>query len=224
MTAVLPAGRTDGTPRVAGSRGRYRAARPLPTGGRRRGPVRLLAAAGAVLLLAGGALLVAGSQPLRTSDGAVSATVSSAALDLAQDRPVRQVQYTDRTTLAYTMTLHNSGVLPVVLSGVTPTPDERTTLMHLEDLRLVLPGGENAPVDGTRLWPGDEVEVMLAIEFSDCEDIGARSSSLLSAVEVRMTLAGFDRRQSVDLPEILRTGSPREAGCPRATAGSRAPG
>lgn len=215
---------------AAGLTGRYRADRdlsPLPGRGHRQLSA-LVAVAGLLLVLLGGGVALAASQPLTATDGVLASEGASAAIDLAQDRPVRQLQYRDRTPLTYSMTLRNSGLVPVTLAGATLPPSGSRLLLRLEAVQ-VLPEGSTdlaagVPLDGQRLWPGQERTLVLQARFTDCERIGARSSSLLTSVELEIAVAGMPRHQSVRLPELLRAGSPREAGCPRATAGSRPPG
>ena len=210
--------------------GRYRADRDLsPT--RRRARLRLpalLAAAGLLLVLLGGGVALASSQPLTASGGVLRSEGASAAIDLAQDRPVRQLQYRDRVPLTYSMTLRNSGLVPITLHGMTLPPADSRLLLRLESARLLPDSSTNLtagqPLEGQRLWPGQERTLVLQALFTDCERIGARSSSLLTSVELEIAVAGVPRHQSVRLPELLRAGSPREAGCPLATAGSRPPG
>ena len=210
--------------------GRYRADRgrtPIHRRARLRLPA-LLAVAGLLLVLLGAGVALASSQPLTATAGVLHSEGASAAIDLAQDRPVRQVQYRDRAPLTYSMTLRNSGVVPVTVQGATLPPLGSRLLLRLQGV-LLLPVSSTdvaagQPLDGQRLWPGQERTLVLQALFTDCERIGARSSSLLTSVELEITVAGVRRHQSVRLPELLRAGSPREAGCPRATAGSRPPG
>ena len=61
--------------------------------------------------------------------------------------------------------------------------------MRLTSVELLPDGAavaESLPMRDVRLWPGQSRRVVLRVLFSDCEGIGARSSSLLSSVELTM--------------------------------------
>ena len=176
----------------------------------RRPGRRTLAAVAVLATLAAGGGAVAASPTVLTASGPVSVTGTEAhaAFTVAQ-RTVRQVRYADQGTLRYSFTLHNDGRLPVsVLRLARDQADPR-----LFDLLGV------TTVD---LAPGESGEVTLALRMTGCESLSARAGSFVSEVEVVTRRAGLlEDVVTVQLPEEIHTGSPREAFCPESTARSR---
>lgn len=131
------------------------------------------------------------------------------------DRTIRQFRYADAGELNYTFTVRNSGRFPVTVAGLA----EKQQPSRL--LRFVRIGD----ADGTsevRIGAGDEAEVWLTVGMDGCETLSARAGSYLDTVRVRVESFGmFDDEVTLELPEELRTGSPREAFCPDATSTSR---
>lgn len=180
---------------------------------------RSLAAVTALLALtgvAGGAAVAASEPPLRAGGPtSVAGTDGTAVFDIGVHH-VRQVRYRDRGTLRYTFRLHNDGALPVTVTGLA---DEQ------QDTRLFRPRGLTGSDGASQVavGAGDSAEVTLSLLMTGCETLSARAGSLLTEVVLRTERAGgvVEDEVAVRLPEELRTGSPREAFCPRATAGSR---
>lgn len=177
----------------------------------------LLAIPAAVLLtgLAGG-VAVAGTDPALRSDDptSVAGTDGTAVFDIGVHH-VRHVRYQDQGTLRYTFRLHNDGPLPVTVTGLAA---EQPRSRLLEPQALTGAEGEQSVSIGA----GDSSEVTLSLLMSGCETLSARAGSILTEVVVRTERAGvFSDDVTVRLPEELRTGSPREAFCPEATATSR---
>jgi hypothetical protein len=166
--------------------------------------------------VAGGAAVAAAGDPLlRTSEPtSVSGTDGTAVFDVGVHH-VRHVRYQDRGTLRYTFRLHNQGALPVTVTGLADEqPSSR--LLHPDELT----GDDGETTVG--LGPNGSAEVTLSLRMNGCETLSARAGSLLTEVVVRTERAGvFGDEVTVRLPEELRTGSPREAFCPGATATSR---
>jgi hypothetical protein len=144
-------------------------------------------------------------------------TTASAVFALG-DRTIRQFRYADRGELGYRFVLGNDGRLPVTVVDVG-TAGPAATLMRVDRL-------ERAGTSSTRFTvpAGAEVAVRLVLDMTDCERVSSRAGSLLGEVVVRSETGGLRDRTVVPLPEELRTGSPREALCPRATSSSRSPG
>lgn len=179
----------------------------------------VLLLAGALLLLGVGGVAAARSTPtLSTSTPvAVAGTEATATFTIA-DRTVRQVRYADGGTLRYTFRLTNDGRLPVTVVGLAQDqPDPRL----FSYAGLAGPDGDSR----IRLGAGETTDVTLALRMGGCETLSARAGSFVTQVVVRTEQAGlFDDRVTVQLPEELHTGSPREAFCPESTATSRPPG
>lgn len=180
-----------------------------------RSALLVVPAAVALTGLAGG-VAVAGTDPTLRSDDptSVSGTDGTAVFDIGVHH-VRHVRYQDRGTLHYTFRLHNDGALPVTVTGLA-ADQPRSRL--LEPQRLTGADGEETvtvAADGS-------AQVTLSLLMSGCETLSARAGSILTEVVVRTERAGiFTDEVTVRLPEELRTGSPREAFCPEATATSR---
>jgi hypothetical protein len=177
-----------------------------------------LVAVPVVLLLSGlvgGAAVAATDPDLRASEPtSVTGTDGTAVFDIGVHH-VRHVRYQDRGTLEYTFRLHNDHALPVTVRGLAA--DQPRTRLFLPRELVGSDGG-----DDVRIGAGDSEEVTLSLQMSGCETLSARAGSILTEVVVRTERAGiFDGDVSVRLPEELRTGSPREAFCPNATATSR---
>lgn len=183
---------------------------------------RLLLVAGAALtvVVAGGAAAVAGGEPDLRAAGPteVSGTTGTAVFELG-DRTYRQIRYEDRGTLVYTFRLVNDGGAPAHVSGAAlPEPDPRLfDFVELTDVN----GGTAFTVED-----GASVEVRLHLRMTGCESLSARAGS--SVRELTLVTSGTlglgDQEVTVTLPEEVRAGSPREAGCANATATSRPPG
>ena len=180
----------------------------------------LVVLAAALVLLLGAGVAVGTALPdLRaTGPASVSGTDGSAVFQIAQ-RSIRQVRYHDGDTLTYTFRLSNDSRLPVRVTGLA----EQASDPRLFDyLRLVDQDG-----DAVFTVPGSgSVEVSLQLAMTGCETLSARAGSFVSEVALATTSPmGFGSRElTVPLPEEIRTGSPREAGCANATATSRPPG
>jgi hypothetical protein len=128
------------------------------------------------------------------------------------------VRYHDRETLTYTFELVNDGALPVRVTGLAEGSDPRL----FDYLRLVDENGDRQfTVPG-----GESTQVSLQLAMTGCETLSARAGSFVSEVVLATTspMGIGSRDVTVLLPEEVRTGSPREAGCANATASSRPPG
>lgn len=182
--------------------------------------VRLVILALAALLVLGGAGVAVASVPPRlVPEGptSVSGTEATAVFTVG-GRTIRQVRYRDRGTLSYRFGLHNAGSLPVTVTGW------REPAVAARLFRLVGLSGRGG-TDRFTISPGETVPVRLRVRMTSCETLSARAGSFLSRVTLSTTRAGlWERTVTVPLPEELHTGSPREAFCPNATAGSRPPG
>lgn len=171
----------------------------------------MLAALG-IAVVVGGVAVARGAPALGTAGPtSVTGTTGTAVFDIA-DRTIRQVRYGDEGTLRYTFRITNDGRLPVEVRGLAEE-QAQTRLFELVDLTPgSVPGGSSA-------------EFVLSLRMTGCETLSARSGSFVGSVRVRTERAGiFDDVVSLELPEELHTGSPREASCPDATATSRPAG
>lgn len=173
----------------------------------------LAAAAVVAAVAAGGGVAVAGGSPTLGASGPVSvAGTEASGVFTVTDRTIRQIRYADGGTLRYTFTLSNGGRLPVTVAGLAPEqPDPR-----LFDLAGLTTG---------TLRPGGSAEFTLSLDMNGCESLSSRSGSFVSEVVVSTRQAGmFDDDVTIELPEEIHTGSPREAFCPESTATSRPQG
>lgn len=181
---------------------------------------RLVALVAAALLVLGGAGVAAASAPPRlvaAGPTSVSGTDATAVFEVGS-RTIRQVRYRDRGILTYTFGLHNAGSLPVTVTGWR----EPAVAARLFRLVGVNSGGG---ADRFTISAGETVPVRIRVRMISCETLSARAGSFLSRVTLSTTRAGvWNDVVAVRLPEELHTGSPREAFCPNATAGSRPPG
>ena len=176
----------------------------------------------ALLVVTGGASVAVANAPARLSTSGptdVDGTSATAVFDVG-DRTIRQVRYRDRAVLFYRFELHNDGSLPVRVEGLAPLPHPPTLFRYLSV--------EDAD-DGSRsftLPPGGSTTAVLRLRMQSCERLSARAGSFATEAALRTSRAGglVDEVVTVTLPEEVHTGSPREAFCPRSTAGSRPPG
>lgn len=182
---------------------------------------RLLAgvAALALLLLGAGAAVAVTAPPLRAEGPtSVTGTPATGVFEIG-GRTIRQIRYVDRGTLGYSFRLTNDGALPVTVEGLV-VPEREPRLF--EHLRLLGPGD----VERFTVPAGESVTVELQLLMTGCESLSARAGSFVT--EVGLAVAGpfglGAGETAVDLPEEVRAGSPREAGCANATATSRPPG
>jgi hypothetical protein len=182
---------------------------------------RLAVAAVAVPLVLGGAgVAVAVAPPELRSGGETSvAGTSATAVFQIGDRTIRQIRYADGGRLVYTFDLVNDGSLPVTVTGLGD---------RIADPRLFdFVGLTDADGDSEFSISGGGTErVQLVLGMSGCETLSARAGSMISEIAVRTDgPVGLGSRDIVvPLPEEIRAGSPREAGCANATASSRPPG
>jgi hypothetical protein len=182
--------------------------------------VVLSAALAVAVVVGGGAAAMASVTPDLSATGptSVSGTTGTAVFELG-DQTYRQVRYHDDGTLVYSFTLSNEGMLPVRIQGFEPPdPDPR-----LFDYLKVTDSGGDTDFDIGR---GETAEVQLHLGMTQCETLSARAGSSVTEVTlVTSNALGIGSREvTVTLPEEVRAGSPREAGCADATANSRSPG
>jgi hypothetical protein len=182
---------------------------------------RLLVAAIAAPLVVGGAGVAVASAPpalLAGGEPSVEGTSASAAFALG-DQTIRQIRYEDRRELVYTFELSNEGRFPVTVQGLgDAVPDPRL----FDFLSLANGSGD----EEFTLGAGENEEVSLTMAMTGCESLSARAGSVVDAIAIRTVgPVGLGSNETVvPLPEAIRTGSPREAGCANATASSRPPG
>ena len=182
--------------------------------------VVLSAALAVAVVIGGGAAAVASSSPELRASGptGVSGTTGTAVFELG-DQTYRQVRYHDDGTLVYSFVLENESMLPVEITGFEPpSPDPRL----FDYLKVTDPEGRTE----FSIGGGEQSEVELHLGMTECETLSARAGSSVTEVTlVTSRLLGMGSREiTVELPEEVRAGSPREAGCADATASSRSPG
>ena len=182
---------------------------------------RALTVAATVTLatLAATGVAVATAAPQLDANGptSVEGTTGTAVFTLGE-RTVRQVRYADGGTLSYTFTVANDGWLPLTVTGLLP-PTPQPRLFELQ--RVVDGDGDETFTVSAR----GSTEVRLEMLMRGCETLSARAGSIVDEVRLTLESAGLPRDTvTVDLPEEVRAGSPREAGCADATASSRPPG
>jgi len=132
---------------------------------------------------------------------------------------LRPLRYADRQEVQYTLDLHNGGPTGVTVTGVAGPPDGTRVL--LRPVAVLADGSDAAPF---RIGRGDTRQRVVRMQYVDCEVISSRSSTVIDSVTVRFRVLGVPRKQTFPLPERLRIGSPRDAGCPRSRAETRPPG
>ena len=179
-----------------------------------------MAAAAVPLLTVGAGVAVAAAPAQLSSDGetSVDGTTATAVFQIA-DRTIRQVRYADHGTLVYTFELVNDGSLPVTVEGLG---DSVADPRLFDFVRLVNEAGDSE----FTVSAGEAEQVHLTMAMTGCETLSARAGSIVDAISVTTSRpVGLGSRDVVvPLPEEIRTGSPREAGCANATASSRPPG
>ena len=182
--------------------------------------VRSAAIALAAILIVGGAgAAYSAHSPTLSSDGptSVSGTTATAVFTIGT-KTIRQVRYADREMLRYTFDIANNGLIPMTVIGLAPLAQPPTLL----DYRSLT---DREGLDEFTIAPRSSRVVTLSMLMTACERLSARAGSLATEVRVRTTsLGAFDGTVTIDLPEQVQVGSPREASCPRATASSRPPG
>lgn len=172
----------------------------------------------AVVVVGAGVAVAAGPVGLRTDGPTEVVGTEASAVFTIGDRTIRQVRYHDGQTLGYTFTLSNDGPVTVAVDGLA---DLGRTPRLFAYQALLGPDGE----PGVRVPAGESVRVTLTMRMHGCETLSARAGSFASHVALATTRAGFlDQTVTLELPEEVHTGSPREAACPGATAGSRSRG
>jgi hypothetical protein len=168
----------------------------------------------------GAGVAVAAAPAQLTSGGATSVqgTPATAVFEIA-DRTLRQVRYADQGTLVYTFDLTNDGSLPVTVHGLGDSVEDP----RLFDFVSLV---DDSGAQEFSVAAGDTETVHLSMRMTGCETLSARAGSIVDQLALETTgPVGWGSRDTVvPLPEEIRSGSPREAGCANATAGSRPPG
>jgi len=181
---------------------------------------RLFIATVALLSMTSGVgIAAAQSQPSLEAHGPteVSGTDATSVFKIG-DRTVRQVRYQDRGTLVYTFALANDGRLPVTVTGLTPVIPSPTLFRYssITDAE----GNERFTIAA-----GERRTVRVSLQMVACERLSARAGSFATKANIKTSWAGvIDDVVTVEFPEEVHTGSPREVFCPNATATSRSPG
>ena len=182
---------------------------------------RLAVAAAAVPLLAAGAGVAVAAAPAQltsTGETSVEGTSATAVFQIA-DRTIRQIRYADHGTLVYTFELANDGSLPVEVKGL----GDAVVDPRLFDFVSL---ADDSGAEEFSIGAGETERVHLTLAMTGCETLSARAGSIVDAISLRTAgPVGLGSRDTVvPLPEEIRSGSPREAGCANATASSRPPG
>ncbi len=175
----------------------------------------LLAVALVVALTVAGGVAVGAQAPDLSAHGPTELDTEDTGVFTIGDRTIRQFRYEDDGEVEYTFTVSNHDRYPVTLTGLA-ADQESSRLLSYRDLHAA--DGSSA----VRVGAGGTAEVTLTIGMDGCETLSARAGSYATEVNVRAESLGiFDDEVILRLPEELRTGSPREASCPDATATSR---
>ncbi|MGH3327740.1 MAG: hypothetical protein ACRDPT_08120 [Streptomycetales bacterium] len=170
------------------------------------------------MLTAGGLVLSSEAGPTAAGPAWVRGAQTSGTAEIS-GQPVRAVRYVDRGRFAYSFVLRNASPLGVTVAGVDGPPAGSHRLVRPQALTNA--AGERA----FALHGGGAARVRLTVLMTGCEHVAQRGSSLLSALRVRIRVLGIlPRTRTVELPELLRVGSPRDSACPRSTPHSRSPG
>jgi len=182
----------------------------------RPGVVALVAV---LLVVVGGGIAIGSSTPSLSAHGptSVSGTEETSVFRLG-DRTVRQIIYADRETLVYSFALANDGRLPVTITEIAPL--ERSPRLFRYTGVTDASGASEFSIPA-----GERRQVRVSMLMHSCETLSSRAGSFATEVNLKTSRAGvLDRVVTVEFPEQVHTGSPREAFCPRATASSRPPG
>lgn len=181
---------------------------------------RLLVGLVALLLMATGVgVAAAQSRPSLHAHGptGVSGTEATAVFRVG-DHTVRQVRYKDRETLVYSFALANDGRVPVTVTGLAPLRPKPRLFRYTSITDA--DGNERFTIAA-----GERRTVRISMLMHSCETLSARAGSFATEANVATSRVGFlDDVVTVEFPEEVHTGSPREAFCPNATATSRSPG
>ncbi len=171
----------------------------------------------AALTVAGG-VAVGAQVPDLSAQGPTGLDTEYTAVFRIGDRTIRQFRYEDDGEVDYTFEVTNHGRVPLTLTGLAED-QQPSRLLSYRDLRGSGGSGEVA------LGAGESATVILTIAMDGCETLSARAGSFATEVTLRARSLGmFDDQVTLQLPEELRTGSPREARCPGSTSTSRPPG
>lgn len=181
----------------------------------------LLAAVAVIVALVGSAVAVVAQDEVQLrADGPVTVRGTDAAAPFSLGgRTIRQVRYVDDAVVEVGLTLANLGGTPVTVTGL----DDAMTDPRLFDLIEIIDD------DGERqftLASGARRQVVLRLRMTGCETLSARAGSVVDHIGLTVDRAwGLPGETvTVRLPEEVRAGSPREAGCADASAGSRPAG
>ncbi|MGP3982398.1 hypothetical protein [Streptomyces sp. KR80] len=164
----------------------------------------------------GGLVTLTGHPLAGRGPTSVAGTPASAIYPIAGG-PVREIRYVDRDLLTYTFTMHNASALPVTIAGVG-RPEHEATMLQIR--RLTDESGDST----FTVAPGHDEVVRLSLLMTGCERVSSRAASMVGEVPVKVRTAGvLPHTAVVDLPERIRTQSPRDKRCPRSNSATRSP-
>ena len=189
-------------------------ATPAHEDGTRRRRALVAVGLAALVLVAGLVVLLPRTASLAvTGEGRLVGAPTTASFGVQAGPVLHQVRYEDGAELPYAVAVRNDGPLPVTITGlVRDAPGDR---------RLITPVGV---AEDVHLGAGESGEVVLRFAFDGCEGVDQRSSTLVREVGVSVSVLGVPGNRTLNLPEMLRTSSPRDVDCPLAHVGSRSPG
>lgn len=180
----------------------------------------LLAVVAVIVALSGSAVAVLAQEEVQLrATGPVSVTGTDAAAPFSLGgRTIRQVRYVDDAVVEVGLTLANLGGTPVTVTGL----DDAMTDPRLFDLLALTDDGEQR----FTLASGARRQVVLRLRLTGCESLSARAGSVVDHIGLTVNRSWVlpGETVTVRLPQELRAGSPREAGCADASAGSRPAG
>ena len=193
-------------------RGRQYAAMTEGAAPRRMTARRLLVVA-LVLVLGAAAAALLRYQPLRQSgDLGLSGDMDVVTVEEFNETGAHILRYVDGGYVSYAVTLHNTGPLPVTVTGVALPAEQDRRLLQPVAAGLAADGspeaGDMATFEPVSLAPGEEQQVVIQARFDNCEYYTERAIEVLDEQAITFRIAGIPRTATVSFDRALLVRSP----------------
>lgn len=182
--------------------------------------IRVLAAAGLVLLIAGSMVLVSGASVLR-AEGTMEAVGpgEAARVETFGDRGSLVLRYEHGEDAGYAFTLGNSAPIGVTITGVV-LPEQAERLLfrpvgaRTDATDAALGATDVGEFEPFVLGPDDAVRVVVVGHFDNCRYYTERAIEIHDEITVQYRLGGIPTSQQVQLPAQVIVRSPTIQNCP----------
>lgn len=182
--------------------------------------IRVLAAAGLVLLIAGSMLLVSGASVLR-AEGTMEPVGPGEASHVATfgDRGSLVLRYEHGEDGGYAFTLGNRAPIGVTITGMVLPEEAERHLFRPLGARARATGASRGSIEVGEfepfvLAPDEQVRIVVVGRFDNCRYYTERAIEVHDEITVQYRLGGLPTSQQVQLPAQVIVRSPTIQNCP----------